>query len=539
MAGVPPIVVALIAGACLSLAEGAHAQFSGGGKSSGGWGPSSGSPGSTLPNPGPIKGPANPGPFELKGKPGEDSQLQTFKPAGGVDVAGNRRLRDAESFNDAVHAAGALQVLPAAPGGFDERRFSAGNRDRIKALLKEIGHHRELQAGDVLRAQKVEQLKLSVSQSLYAEAVSRGVIDPGMLGPDPDGALRDLPSRELIERWRRLYPEPKLVGLLGNRGGIGGGCRYCIPNPASPVPSSGLPPGTPLPSLGSKPPVIVTNPGKVVTDETNRRPESADPLGFTDVVLLEGQGSDRGLVCSGTRVTETKIITAAHCISGVAALPADAINRRLSVQVPRLSAEAYALCMGEIQKTKLYRYPCVAFDAARIERVVMHPRYVAGRQDAPARNDIAVLTISLPGTNAQRRRADPDYSTPLPTAITLAGYGHNLLPNRRVDVLEVGWNAGKVWGGAGDGFRFDPNDPALSGACYGDSGGPVFRDRVNGRQDEPHRLVAVISAGKTDAECKGEYWVATTKLSDPEVRDFLQPALAASDGLPRLAASRP
>ena len=207
-------------------------------------------------------------------------------------------------------------------------------------------------------------------------------------------------------------------------------------------------------------------------------------------LLVETPSGRLAARCSGTLIAPAVFLTAAHCTAG---LPS-----------ARVWA-TFASALGD-------RGSPVIAGTART-----HPAFGHDRAD-PA--DLAVVLLDTPATGLT--------AATLPSAGLLESFG------RATPLVAVGYGySDRATGGGPPRFVFDglrrtattelaALAPALvrtltgdGGACFGDSGGPLFAAASG-------TLVAVTSSG--DAACAG--MSAAYRLDTPSARAFLQPFVA-------------
>jgi secreted trypsin-like serine protease len=233
--------------------------------------------------------------------------------------------------------------------------------------------------------------------------------------------------------------------------------------------------------------------------------------------LLADVGGQRRLVCSGTRVSETLFVTAAHC----------------AAPISRLGLPAYVTFAGTVDLDDR---------AAPIPvRLRSHPDYQPER--GPYAPDLAVaeLSTAVPGPVAalpplglvDELRAAPAWRR---QQVTIVGYGQSGYqsgdgPLRAQFDLQRRWARASLRAGHPswqlDGaYLFHSGDPggdSAGGACAGDSGGPVLLERDGGMV-----LVGVTSGGVSpDPEgvlCVGPHNFAF-RLDTPTALDFVGAAL--------------
>jgi hypothetical protein len=407
-----------------------------------------------------------------------------------------------------------INLIPKSALGLETMLLKPADEREIATALKRLAAVKakpNRRITDILIAQL--DLSKAIDTGLMNKAIQLEIIEP------TDTPFKQPPSLSIFDNpgippARVATPPPKKLLAVFPHPMRGGSCTICIPNPGSPSVGSGVGP-LGLPSKDSTKPSLHPGLGVEADNEEGRRPEKLDPIGFTDVVYIEFNGN----ACTGTLVTDRWIATAAHCVPTPTS-PAP-IMKSLRLYAPRQTAEAYLACVTAMIRTKRYREPCVEFDEAKILNVRSHEDYRPSTDTQRAQNDFALIEVDLP-RSPYRRIARLDFESKMPQTITVAGYGLNALGDQVPRVLEVGWNSGKLWAKPGEDFYYDHNEKAQSGVCFGDSGGPIFRERRMGAYDESHQLIAVVSSGRTKVTCQDSYWVSTTRLSEPSIQNFVR-----------------
>lgn len=220
---------------------------------------------------------------------------------------------------------------------------------------------------------------------------------------------------------------------------------------------------------------------------TGRLNEQFNPEGFLEVVALVNDSRD-GNLCTGTLVAPDLVLTAAHCIA-----PGDAVT----AVVHHEDADQRRRCEAAIARKEYIRCTRLKLVPIPHAQVTPHPQYKRGEQD----HDIALLTFPTPFTD--RRFARVNVAN-LFSTVTLAGYGRTDLPKAVNDVsqqnylLEVGWHQGRtIPSGTVVSWYVSGVGDTQTGACEGDSGGPVYAGRWRGYEARPRfpELIGVVQGG--------------------------------------------
>ncbi|MCG5051546.1 MAG: trypsin-like serine protease [Myxococcales bacterium] len=273
-----------------------------------------------------------------------------------------------------------------------------------------------------------------------------------------------------------------------------------------------------------------------------------------------------GIVCTGTAVADTVVVTAAHCISNTGTKTIDVNGQTIELPVfTGGTVEAFKRGQTFRISTDERVTPSAAsaaqqFKQFTIQNAVIHYSWEAQIKKAGALTvrelslggaaDLAVLTTkeSLRKAFKELRFAKIDTATVHPlTTVTFVGYGCNasgtdaqgrivfessntftaeygtsfvLTKDQTTDVLsnfyqgDLSAVASSLQKGnhlmAGSGF-------SLPGLCPGDSGGPVFRE-------DSDSLIGVNSGTEyaPAANTSGSLLNRVTRLDTPEVRSFLR-----------------
>lgn len=200
-----------------------------------------------------------------------------------------------------------------------------------------------------------------------------------------------------------------------------------------------------------------TNHGAIIGGQPAR---ASDPVRGSTVSLMRVLPNKTVLsFCSGTLISKNLVVTAAHCVEPMAT---ETFYVFFGEKLPTLVSEPNLVKVGTISYHDEYRL-----------RPVKKNRYITSI------NDIALIRLESEapeGFNPALILADTDVLQP-GSPLLLAGYGVvNEANNQRTSTL----NYVRVPLFKLEGDYLIADQTTGQGACFGDSGGPVFIETANG-----------------------------------------------------------
>ena len=201
-----------------------------------------------------------------------------------------------------------------------------------------------------------------------------------------------------------------------------------------------------------------------------------DASKFSEVVLIQILNTDTDEfvdACTGTLISQTEVLTAAHCIRGY---------------------DTFQVVVG-------------AIEIGQGTTIGVRDSWYSSRySDAKFANDIGLLLLSSPANSPKIARLSPaSFSPSAKTTYTLVGFGNDQNGDQgplRAAALKVQTKAAAKYFGrifnskttiaAG---RYLKSERVYAGACNGDSGGPLFSN-IKGKR----YIVGVTNYGATSCE---------------------------------------
>jgi Trypsin len=204
-----------------------------------------------------------------------------------------------------------------------------------------------------------------------------------------------------------------------------------------------------------------------------RRCEQYSPSQFPEVVSIN-TGSQ---LCSGTLISNTWVITAAHCFGGNA--PA---NSQVRLQNGDWTIPPAALAQTQIYLDNAVTLSNKADQTRNITKVVGYRNYGGLDSAPPLVGDIALVELSSPFPDRAVQPAMLAQREDFSQAVTLAGFGYSNADGGTLDQFNVTWPISTGKPSAAGQFSFDPSasKTGKDAFCEGDSGGPVFAGRYRG-----------------------------------------------------------
>jgi hypothetical protein len=222
---------------------------------------------------------------------------------------------------------------------------------------------------------------------------------------------------------------------------------------------------------------------------------------------FEVQGGKGTLLCGGSILDPSHIVTAAHCAF-------DPLSEK------QLAPTSFDVVAGASTITAKEIKEGATVQARLVEGVRVHPYFEYASLEGA--DDVAVLKLAEPlkVTSAVKPIALTSSSTSPPegTSITLSGYGEeNPITeelNEKLYSISMTVGFSRQCGGEADALLLCASTPAGS-ACSGDSGGGA----IGG---SPHTLMGVIDFGEGEQRCGHGSLNGFANLTAPEIRDFVE-----------------
>jgi hypothetical protein len=264
-----------------------------------------------------------------------------------------------------------------------------------------------------------------------------------------------------------------------------------------------------------------------------RRCEQYSPSQFPEVVAIN-TGSQ---LCSGTLISKTWVVSAAHCFGGDAPASSQVQLRNGDWTIPPA-----ALAQIRVHGSNAVTLPNEADRIRGVVKVVGYRDYGGKNSTPPYMGDVALVELSSPFPESAVQPALLAQRKDFEQAVTLAGFGFSNADGGTFDQFNVTWPDSISKPTSEGQTTFNPlaEKTGKSAFCEGDSGGPVFSGRYRGckasdrpPERRPRLLEALISyRGAGDAgmgnfntvhanSCMNASLMAMQDLTNTATRKFI------------------